>query len=141
MPEITCPSCGNVANFDRLNRDASEFCPVCDYPLFWARSTAFASDLVAAGDIGLRRLPGTAGHTTELNFPCPACSEPNPVTGVLCIRCGAELHPQPVAPPPPPPLFVPPPPPPPPVKQSWWPVIITMLVVAAIAVLVWILVH
>ncbi len=63
MPEITCPSCGTVSRLDQLRRSADEFCRVCDYPLFWARSTEFATAGVgeANGD-SLRRLPGIAGR-------------------------------------------------------------------------------
>ncbi|MDQ1397678.1 MAG: hypothetical protein QOG64_2937 [Acidimicrobiaceae bacterium] len=104
MPEVLCPGCGTESHFDQLRRDSSEFCRVCDYPLFWVRTTAFALDQIDTdGENGLRRLPGTAGRVAAASLFCPSCTEPNPVAAVLCIRCGSDLHPRKVEPPPPPP--------------------------------------
>lgn len=137
MPDITCPSCATVTHLVDLRRDASEFCPTCDYPLFWARSTTFGGTNGDSAGAGLRRLPGTAGRATELFLACPNCTEPNPVSGVNCIRCGADLHPVAAPPPkplpPPPPVLAPPPPPPP--KRKLWPIVLT-IVLALIAVAV-----
>ena len=87
------------------------------------------------GEAGLRRLPGTAGRHAIATLYCPACTEPNPVTGVLCIRCGADLHPKPepvvCVPPPPPP---PPPEPVPPPPRVWWPWVLVALAVLAVIV-------
>jgi Double zinc ribbon len=120
--EVTCPTCGTDSYFDELNRDSAAFCRVCDYPLFWA----LAPRLGAAedeGDTGLRRLPGTAGRVAIATLACPVCTEPNPLGGSVCIRCGADLHPAPatalVQELPPPPLPPPPPPPPPPKRVLW----------------------
>src|SRR5215467_9977772 len=97
MPEIACPSCGTVTRLDQLRRGADEFCRVCDYPLFWVRSSDFAEAGVAEGNgESLRRLPGTAGRQAPASINCPECTEPNPMTGLFCIRCGADLHPVPV---------------------------------------------
>ncbi len=141
--DVTCPSCGTVSYFDELNRDANAFCRVCDYPLFWARSTTFADAGDTGGGVGLRRLPGTAGRVTVAMLACPNCSEPNSVSANICIRCGADLHPAPPTPPPPEPepepepVFVPPPPPPPPPPRNWWPwVALGVLAVVAIVILV-----
>jgi hypothetical protein len=142
--DVTCPTCGTVSYFDEVNRDANAFCRVCDYPLFWVRSTAFAGVGDAEGGVGLRRLPGTAGRITVAMEACPECSEPNPVSVNICVRCGADMHPPPPPPPPPPepepepePVFVPPPPPPPPPARNWWPwVALGVLAVVAIVILV-----
>ena len=36
MPDLTCPECGQVTTLETVRRAADEFCPHCDYPLFWA---------------------------------------------------------------------------------------------------------
>lgn len=86
-----CPSCGTVGWVDFARRDASAFCVVCDYPLFWARErVSVAGD--EPGDGGsLRRLPGTAGRAALASLLCWNCTEPNPPAGVSCLRCGADL--------------------------------------------------
>ncbi|CAN5685215.1 hypothetical protein BH20ACT2_BH20ACT2_14510 [soil metagenome] len=100
-------------------RGADAFCPRCDYPLFWAASTAAATS--ASGDLsdGLRRLPGTAGRVTIGMISCWQCREPNPVTGAFCVRCGADLSGPPPAPAPPPPAPVVAPPAPPRLIWPW----------------------
>lgn len=139
--DVTCPTCGTVSYFDELNRDATAFCRVCDYPLFWVRSTRLA-DTAEVGDTGLRRLPGTAGRVAVAMIACPVCTEPNPVSLKTCIRCGADLRPAPAPPPPPPP---PPPPAPvyvrapeaPPPTRRWWPwVAVAALAVVAVVLLI-----
>jgi hypothetical protein len=138
MAEITCPSCGTVSHYEQLRRDAEEFCRICDYPLFWARSTEFGNGLASEGSgETLRRLPGTAGRAVGASIDCPACTEPNPFANSICIRCGAELRPAP----PEPEVVLPPPPPPPepepepePVR-NWWPIIIGVAVLVGIVLL------
>jgi hypothetical protein len=139
---LTCPTCGTVSYFEELKRDATAFCRVCDFPLFWVRSTRLAGEDETTGDTGLRRLPGTAGRVALATMDCPVCTEPNPVSGVICIRCGSPLHPappEPVPQPPTPPPVVyhppPPPPPPPPSKRIVWPWVL-LGVLAAIAVVI-----
>jgi len=106
--EVTCPTCGTVSQLDEVNRDAGAFCRVCDYPLFWIRTaTSAEGEGGLPGDPGLRRLPGTGGLVTVTMIRCWNCNEPNPITGVYCIRCGEELHPAPPVPLLPPPLTVP----------------------------------
>jgi hypothetical protein len=97
MAEISCPSCGTASHYESMKRDSSEFCRVCDYPLFWVRSAVLAG-VVGDGEAesGLRRLPGTAGRMLAASIPCPNCTEPNLVTATVCIRCGADMHPKPV---------------------------------------------
>ena len=128
--EVTCPTCGTLAQLDEVNRDAQAFCRVCDYPLFWIRAAATGEgEGGLAGDPGLRRLPGTAGLVTVATLSCWNCNEPNAITGIHCIRCGLELHPVPVfeLPPPPPPepepVVVPEPVPPKPplIPREWRP--------------------
>lgn len=139
--DVTCPSCGTVSWFEELGRDAGAFCRSCDYPLFWVRATRLApSD--TSGDVGLRRLPGTAGRLAVATIDCPSCEEPNPINNRICIRCGADLRPVP-APPPAPmptqptPVAHRPAPPPPPPKRNWWPwIILGVLAVIAIVILI-----
>lgn len=133
--EIVCPGCGTVSHFDQVRRSSEEFCRRCDYPLFWVRSgdEPAAVDL-AAGDTGLRRLPGAAGHQAVAALGCPHCNEPNLHTATVCIRCGGDMRP--VAPPPapsPPPVVVvpvalPPPPPPPEPVGSELPQMVALVV-------------
>ncbi len=140
--EVTCPTCGTVSQLDDVNRDAGAFCRVCDYPLFWIRAsrTGQGEGGLAGINNGLRRLPGTAGLVVVATLPCWNCDEHNPVNGVICIRCGLELHPAPpVYHPPPPPTEPepvvepePPPPPKPPLIPPEW---VPALVVAALLVL------
>lgn len=143
--DVTCPTCGTVSYFEELGRDASAFCRVCDYPLFWVRSVRLAVDGEDLGDTGLRRLPGTAGRVALATLDCPACTEPNPVTAIVCIRCGGQMHPEPVTeqlievPPPPPPTVVLPEPVV--VKRRIWPwVVAGVFTLAALGLLIWLLV-
>jgi hypothetical protein len=147
--DVTCPNCQTVSWFEELNRDAGAFCRKCDYPLFWVRSTRLAGP-GAAGDAGLRRLPGTVGLEGIPTVDCPECSEPNPESRVICVRCGADLHPPPPtepvyrpppSPPPPAPVVYQPPPPPPPPKRLIWPwVLLGVLFVIGVVLLVVLLV-
>ncbi|MGH8981960.1 MAG: hypothetical protein ACRDWE_13250 [Acidimicrobiales bacterium] len=137
--QITCPTCGTVSYFDDLTREADAFCRVCDFPLFWSRGERVVTG-GEGGNIGLRRLPGTAGRVDVATIDCPACAEPNPVARSICIRCGAELRPMPLPLlPPPPPLPVPsaPLPPPEPVVdpvRSWLWLWVLLGVAAAIGI-------
>jgi hypothetical protein len=145
--DVVCPTCRSISYFEELNRDANAFCRVCDYPLFWATSgstTGISGE--GNGEIGLRRLPGTAGFKEVAMLSCPVCDEPNPVTAQICIRCGSDLHPRPapvpVAAPPPPPPPPPPAPEPPAPTRVLWPWIVGILVASAavfaiVAYLVW----
>lgn len=124
MITITCPDCGNAAMFESMRRGADEFCPNCDFPLFWAKSDVPAGTLGDLVDATRRRLPGTGGRTTIGTRVCPECAELNRLSATHCIRCGADLDPPPPPPPPEPEpepvvVFVPPPPPPPPAPT--WP--------------------
>lgn len=130
--DVTCPTCGTVSHLDELSRDAMAFCRVCDYPLFWIRgSGGGAGEGGMSGEPGLRRLPGTAGLVTIATLKCPVCTEPNPIAGDFCIRCGSDLHPRPFAPaapapplPPPEPEPEPPPPKPPLIPAAWVPALV-----------------
>jgi hypothetical protein len=147
--DVVCPTCRSISYFEVLNRDAKAFCRVCDYPLFWASSgstTGFSGE--GDDEVGLRRLPGTAGFKEVPMLSCPVCDEPNPVTAKICHRCGADLHPAPtpvlVAPAPTQPTQstpTPEPEPPPPTRLLW-PWIVGIVVTAAavfaiVAFLVW----
>jgi hypothetical protein len=134
MNEVTCPTCGTVTQLSDISRDAGAFCRVCDYPLFWTRGAATgAGPTDLSDDTGLRRLPGTAGLVTIATFNCWNCDEPNPVNGLRCLRCAADLHPAPpvLIPPalptiPAPIVEAPPPPPPKPplIPPEWVPAVI-----------------
>ncbi len=135
---VTCPECGTVATATLNRRDSRDFCRNCDYPLFWTPSKV----QVGRGDVAddsLRRLPGTQGRATLASLPCPHCAEPNPLSGVNCLRCGLPLRPVAAPPPPPPePVHVPPPPPAeaaPPPREPWWPWVLLGLMTAAIIVI------
>ncbi|WP_139983213.1 hypothetical protein [Nocardioides litoris] len=137
--EVTCPECGTVARVAVNRRESHDFCATCDFPLFWTPDQVVRGDEEGAGAAALRRLPGTAGRTTVGSLPCPHCSEVNPVSGVLCLRCGGDLHP--VAPPPP--VVVAPTPPPAPEPQPeptrtpvWWWVLggVTLLLLVVVLV-------
>lgn len=105
--KVTCPTCGTVSYLDDLTREADAFCRVCDFPLFWSRGERIVTG-GEGGNVGLRRLPGTAGRVDVATIDCPECDEPNPAVRSICIRCGAELRPMapPPSPPPPPPETV-----------------------------------
>lgn len=106
---VTCPECGTVATVAARRRAATDFCPSCDYPLFWAR-TRPELEPDAAGTDARYRAPGTAGAASESALTCPECGEQNPASGRLCLRCGADLRPAPPpapqAPPPPAPTII-----------------------------------
>lgn len=133
---VTCPECGTVATATLNRRDSRDFCRSCDYPLFWTP----AKVQLGRGDVAddsLRRLPGTQGRATLASLPCPHCAEPNPLSGIDCLRCGLPLHPV-AEPPPPEPVYVPPPAPvveAVPVREPWWPWVLLGLMAAAILVL------
>jgi hypothetical protein len=96
----TCPECGTVCYLRSGTRLASDFCPSCDYPMFWARpsTAAVPSD---AGDDALRRAPGASGAAAVATVACPACAELNLPTAHTCVRCGASMTPPPAPPAPP----------------------------------------
>lgn len=100
---ITCPECGTVCAAPGAPgaRLASDFCPTCDYPLFWARPVAPVVD-ADAGDDALRRAPGASGTAAVATVACPACAELNLPSARTCVRCGSSMTPPP--PPPAPPL-------------------------------------
>lgn len=87
---ITCPECGETSVIDPAQRRAEDFCPHCDFPLFWARSAvvAMAGDATGAS---LRRLPGTVGRAATAFVACPHCGEPNSPIAVVCVRCGRPM--------------------------------------------------
>lgn len=133
---VACPSCGTTGWVDYARRDASAFCTVCDYPLFWARErVSVVGDDESEGS-SLRRLPGTAGRAALASLLCWHCTEPNPPTASVCLRCGADL----AGPPREEPVFVPEPEPELVVTEvapepgfRWWPYVLASL--AALLVL------
>jgi len=96
--EVTCPECGTVSLTSPGGRLASDFCPTCDFPLFWARRSP---DVVAGADWSpdaLRRAPGVAGTLSVATVACPVCRELNLPEARVCARCGADMRPVVVAP-------------------------------------------
>ena len=137
---IVCPECGTPCAVSLSRRDADDFCPTCDYPMFWARPQERTGGAQDGADDARWRSPGASGALRLATVPCPACQELNLPSAVLCVRCGAEM-----APPPPPepaplplpqPVVVVPPPvvrePEPPLRFPWW-WYAAMLAVAGIA--------
>lgn len=135
MPDIVCPECGHQSSFVAIRRSADEFCPQCDYPLFWAPTAVPMATPGSTNLATLRRLPGAGGRQRVGSKVCPECGELSPLTETHCIRCGADLDPKPEPEPEPEPIrdvVVPPPPPPPPEpKRPWW--VIPGIVIAGVA--------
>jgi len=138
----TCPACGTVGTVDFARRDATGFCAACDFPLFWSKDRIVPMSAEGPAPGALRRLPGTAGREALASLLCPQCDEPNPATGVLCVRCGAVLRPVAVAEPEPVLVFEPEPEPEavPEPERSWWPFVVAgVLAVVALAILlIWV---
>ncbi|MCR6705645.1 MAG: hypothetical protein NVV66_13445 [Cellulomonas sp.] len=142
--EVTCPECGATAHVQAGARLASDFCPQCDYPLFWARpSSAPLSD--EETDDARWRAPGASGSALSATLACPVCAELNTPVAVTCVRCGSSMIPPPpvppAAPPPPAPVVVVQAPPeliPCNHPDTWWVVVVTATVTAALTLLlVW----
>ena len=92
-------------------RTSTDFCPSCDYPLFWVGGPQTSAPTEVDSD-ALYRAPGASGTNAPSTVPCPECGERNLPTDVTCVRCGADLSPAPPAPAPQPPapqpvVFVP----------------------------------
>ena len=143
MADIVCPECGQITTLVAIRKSAEEFCPHCDYPLFWAPAAAPLVAGSVASDATLRRLPGTAGRQTIGMIVCPACGELNPIDGIWCIRCTAALHPMPAPEPEPEPLPPPEPEPEPeplPEPRSWWWIVWALTgIVGAVGILLFLL--
>ncbi|MAT03656.1 MAG: hypothetical protein CL424_01230 [Acidimicrobiaceae bacterium] len=134
MPDIVCPECGHESSFVAIRRSSDEFCPQCDFPLFWAPTAVPMATPGSTNMATLRRLPGAGGRQRVGSKVCPECGELSPLTETHCIRCGADLDPKPVPAPEPEPIrevLVPPPPPPPEPTRPWW--VIPAIVLAGIA--------
>src|SRR6478735_4787900 len=99
---LACPECGTVSAVHADRRLASDFCPTCDYPLFWARPSSGAGLGDGSSDDALRRAPGASGNALSATLACPACAELNVPGARNCVRCGSLMDPPP--PPPEPPL-------------------------------------
>ena len=83
MAEIVCPECGLVTSLNAIRRAADEFCPHCDFPLFWAPA---AAPLVAGSmpnDATLRRLPGRRRTADDRHARVPAVRRAEPDVGGL----------------------------------------------------------
>ncbi|WP_309133541.1 hypothetical protein [Cellulomonas sp.] len=144
---VTCPECGTRSVLDLVRRDASGFCPQCDFPLFWADRPGGRGARGADDPAPQRRAPGAGGEAVGVAVHCPACGEPHPVGHAVCTRCGADL----VPPPPLPPVLPPAPEPEPQVvvvretvpcghPRTWVVALVASLVSAATAVAVTLLV-
>ena len=73
---ITCPTCGRVAELETIRMAADEFCPTCDFPLFWV------SD---------QPRPSRDDHPVDRRTVQGDPSEPAS-TEVTCPRCGIAAH-------------------------------------------------
>ncbi|GAA2241533.1 hypothetical protein GCM10010401_12910 [Rarobacter faecitabidus] len=130
--ELVCPECGNVATTEAGRRSSTDFCPNCDYPLFWARGKVTTSAAVSDDDTG-RRSPGIAGAREAARLACPTCRELNDPAAAVCLRCGGPMTVPLPAP-------LPPAPAPEPVvvrtevKCNHWPVWTIILVTAAVSI-------
>ena len=140
---IPCPECGTPSAIHTDQRLATDFCPTCDYPLFWARPSVAPAGVEGRTDDALRRAPGASGTATPATLACPVCNELNLPNAAVCVRCGADMNPPPPPPPPPPPapqpvIIVQPPPPPEPCghPRTWVVVLVTALVVVPLTLLV-----
>lgn len=89
---ITCPSCKLASDVALNRRSSTDFCPQCDYPLFWTPESILLNTAEAAAD-SLRRRPGTDGHDTVGSALCPNpdCREPNAVDALTCRACGGPM--------------------------------------------------
>lgn len=107
LVSVTCPECGATASVRAGRRTASDFCPSCDYPLFWARPQV-AEAAPDQTDDARWRAPGVSGASSTASLACPECAELNVPTATHCVRCGAAMTPPPPPPepPPPPPVVV-----------------------------------
>jgi hypothetical protein len=140
MAEITCPECGQVTDLVAIRRAADEFCTHCDYPLFWAPSSAPLLTGGPSSDTTLRRLPGAGGRMLLGAQVCYACGELNPTAATHCIRCTVDLNPpEPEVEPAP----LPPPAAPEPVVEEpnqWWLWLLLALAFVIVTVVVIVLV-
>ncbi len=136
---LACPECGTVSTAHVGRRQASDFCPVCDYPLFWASGTVAKGVRPSAADT-TRRAPGLAGARELAAVACPACGELNEPGAIICYRCAAVME----VPVPPVPAPVPLPQPVVVVKEVepcghppiWWVVVATAMVSVAMTITV-----
>lgn len=140
MADVTCPECGTVTELPAIRRAADEFCRHCDYPLFWTPSAVPAAVGGASAESTLRRLPGAGGRQRIGSKVCPDCGELNPLSGINCLRCGADLDPRPVEPvvevAAPEPEPVPEPVPEPGTPWWWWAVLLAVLTAGVAAAVV-----
>lgn len=95
MSLIECPGCGAEIDDVPAQRTSESFCPVCDFPVFFAAGPVVR---VPAEDGSRERNPGVAGRARSVSLPCPSCGEPNRRDALHCLRCGAVLVPPPVEP-------------------------------------------
>lgn len=142
MSALLCPRCGTEHDAAVEGRSADDFCPSCDYPLFFAAIPAPAPAPAAEAEAPPPppTAPTTATATTEpvpvvvpaALRPCPACTEPNDVATVFCVTCGHAVDADPG------PLFDPEPAdfPPPPTPSSAAFVLSLLALLVALAALV-----
>lgn len=109
---LMCPDCGAMVTTTPGGRSSGDFCPQCDFPMFWARPSDLTQP-VASSDDALRRLPGVDGTRAPTQVSCPSCAELNPPEAAICLRCARPMvlptptpAPEPPAPQPPAPVVV-----------------------------------
>jgi len=96
VPVITCPDCSMLSDLPVINRTADEFCPKCDFPLFWASAAVGEQGFASDTDANLRRLPGSSGRRSIGTRACPHCGELNEINANHCVRCEGEMDPAPM---------------------------------------------
>lgn len=87
---LMCPDCGAVVTTSPGRRSAGDFCPQCDFPMFWARPSDLVQP-VAGSDDAQRRLPGVDGTRAPTQVSCPSCAELNPPDAAICLRCAQPM--------------------------------------------------
>ena len=100
MTSIECPQCHTVHQGDVSGRAAADFCPQCDYPLFFAPESAVEDGPGDAFVPAAEAATATANVATgpppavvddEEQRICTACLAANPLEAVFCGRCGHAL--------------------------------------------------
>ncbi|SNS95114.1 hypothetical protein SAMN06309944_1496 [Micrococcales bacterium KH10] len=130
--ELVCPECGTRATTSAGSRAATDFCAVCDYPLFWAKGQVTSAISLADSDT-TRRAPGIGGTRDLAPVACPNCRELNDPAAHTCLRCGGLMQ-----------LPTPPPAPEPPapqpvvvrqeVKCNHWPMWVVIVLTACASI-------
>lgn len=95
---FACPDCElDVGLAMPVARTAVEFCPRCDFPMFWAPEVEAyepPADPAGSGDSGDQGAGRTREPVTN-RIHCGTCAAVNQEHWPYCYRCGRPLHPEP----------------------------------------------